>query len=261
MKKLVYLVVCLVLGVVHLGCDSSSGSGDAVILSGRLISVEIESSKSGFRFDQEDGWYHQVILEETTAMSVVSIDLGSRDIPDLSFVDSMRQTDTDIADRELGEFYKVRLVREGDRVLMETRQRFMGEYVKESSLEFKGEVEFVEGDWFEYEAGNEVSVRYTADGLEASNNAFVEQVRVALEPTLRSMFLDELKAYKEKEAWEIADSDLGRIVYTEADAEFQLVANTVYHFDQDLMVYDETKPTRMRVFIWFGFTGEHLKGG
>ncbi len=75
------------------------------------------------------------------------------------------------------------------------------------------------------------------------------------------MFLEDLKEHKKKEGWQIADSDLGRIVHTETDTEFQLVANTVYHFDQEWMVYDETLPTRMRVFMWFGFTTEHLKGG
>jgi len=256
------LLLALVVGV---GCDSRGGSGgqreDAVILSGRMISVEIESSEGAFTIDPEDAWYHQTAMEETMAMSVIAIEPGESKYPAVDFVDSMRQTDTEIADRSAGEFYKMRLVREGDRVLMETRQRYMGDFVKESNFEFKGEVEFVEGDWFDYESGGEVAVKYTPEGLRASNEAFVEQIQVAIEPALRAMFLDDLKEYKREEGWEIADSDLGRIVYTESEADFELVANTVYRFDQLNAWYDEDSSTRLRVFLWFGFTTEHLKAG
>ena len=264
MLQVMRVLILAALGAALIGCDGKSGSGksdDAVILSGRMISVEIESSKGEFVYDPTEEWYHQTSLEETMAMDVMSIEPGKKSYPSVKFVDSMRSTDTDIPNRSQGEYYKLRLVREGDRVLMETRQRFNGEFVKESNFEFKGEIEFVKGDWFGYEAGEPVTVRYTPAGLRASNDALVEQLRIAIEPALRELFLEELKDYKQKEGWKIRDSDLGRILYTETDAEFGQVANTVFRFTKDEASYDETLPTQMRVFMWFGFTTEHLDDG
>ena len=226
----------------------------------RVVAIDIASAQSTYA-REKDGWFH--VTEERTEMSMVVLDAlpgaEGRKVPDVDFVDSVTETSTEVPDRSIGEFDKMRVLKEDGKVFLESKVRTAVAGGEMADFGVRAEIEFTSGDWFDYEAGTPVEFRYTDSGLEHAKRAFGEQLEKVLSPMLRTVLLEDLKAWKAREEITISDADLGRLAYVETEIDFPRFANTVYTYEDDEISYAEKDSARIQAIFGIGVSAEDFK--
>ena len=263
--SLVSLVLLVFSSLSLPGCEESSDSSsgivrdpDALILSGMRVLFTVEEAKMSYT-REDDGWFH--LTENQTELSFAMVQITETDQKDDQIkTSSQSQIDTDIPDRTVGEYDKMRLIREGDgKVFLQTRIRSAIDEVDELDFEMQNEVEFVQGDFFDYEAGKRVLFRLSDRGMETS----AEETKIAMErqftPMLRSLMLNQLKEQSRKEQWKISDDDLGRLAYAETTVELPDQPNTIYACDGKTISFHEDRPAATDIIVYLGITAENFK--
>lgn len=257
------LLVLVVAGTIHCGRSDDSSSApdsDAVILSGMRVLITTKSS-AGTYDRAADDWFHVSATRSDMTMAMFTVGRKKDGKPDIAAGRPMSETQTDLPDRSAGEFEKVRLSRDSDGVVyLEMRMRSTVDLPGELNAETRDEVEFVQGDWFEYEAGNKVVFRLSEEGMKTSAASMKKVLEDQFTPMLRGVLLQQLKQQRKEENWKISEADLGRVLYVKTSVEISDdYPNTLHTAKGGRISFDEDRPFDADITVWVGLTDKNLR--
>ena len=176
----------------HLGNAERGGTqvdiSDAIVGSERR-NTSTKASVSGFSKDysvllrevrnsfdiKEDGYYH---LSDTHAVSEL------RSTTDGVLIEESQSEE--LPDEANGEYSRLQLMltEDGRTIMIEESRSGLGDgQIHELKAEF--EMEFVNGDWPQFEEGNDVVLRYSEKGIRDVESKAMEEVRVVLQAAVR----------------------------------------------------------------------------
>lgn len=238
-------------------CGDLTHDSGRRVLAAKGVYWVVHSDRARYVQDR-DGWFHISETRSEQSFAIVDVEPGDRDGPSVDLDEFHTTTDTDLPDRALGDFDKLRLTRDDGQSFLDARSRATidGEVFE---FDARFELTFTRGDWFDYEAGNPVSFRLSPEGMETAKDTFKQQIESMLLPIVRADLISGMKGMRDERGGSISDADIGRLAYVETEVMSQDHPDTEYHFDGRAISYTDTEPLELTLWIGMGLTSENFR--
>lgn len=166
----------------HIAREQGRGNADPVPLaqeapSGIEVKLTVRDQKETYT-RRDDGFYY---VSETYSLSRMET---SGEGTDRSIEE---EEDTELPDEARGEFARLKLRKNGDLIVLMEESHFETD---DFSLDFsvEAEVELTAGTWEDFEAGKQISVRYSERGLQVMKTEYQKQIQLQFQKTFLDQF-------------------------------------------------------------------------